>query len=63
MDRQISDDHGKKLGILDDAYDHAQKLINKILRHVGSDDGKVWKVVVLSCADHHSIPSILITLP
>jgi hypothetical protein len=48
MDHQISEDHGKELGTLDDAYDHAQKLIGKILRHVGSADGKAWKVVVLS---------------
>ena len=48
MDHQISEDHGKELGTLDDAYDHAQKLIDKILGHVGSDDGKAWKVVVLS---------------
>ncbi len=48
VDRQIADDHGKELSTLNDAYDHARKLIDKILCHVGSDDGKAWKVVVLS---------------
>ena len=48
VDRQIPDDHGKELSTLNDAYDHARKLIDKILCHVGSDDGKAWKVVVLS---------------
>jgi hypothetical protein len=48
VDRQIPDDHGKELSTLNDAYDHARKLIDKILCHVGSDDGKAWKIVVLS---------------
>jgi hypothetical protein len=48
VDRQIADDNGKELSTLNDAYDHARKLIDKILCHVGSDDGKAWKVVVLS---------------
>jgi hypothetical protein len=46
VDRQILDDHGKELGTFNDAYDHARMLIDKILCHVGSDDGKAWKVVV-----------------
>jgi Domain of unknown function (DUF6894) len=48
VDRQITDENGKELSTLNDAYDHARKLIDKILCHVGSDDGKAWKVVVLS---------------
>jgi len=48
VDRQITDDHGKELGTLNDAYNHARKLIDKILCHLGSDDGKAWKVVALS---------------
>jgi hypothetical protein len=48
VDRQITDDHGKELSTLNDAYEHARKLIDKILCHLGSDDGKAWKVVALS---------------
>ena len=48
VDRQIADDHGKELSTLDDVYDHACKLIDKILCHLGSDDGKAWKVVASS---------------
>jgi hypothetical protein len=48
VDRQITDDHGKELSTLNDAYEHARNLIDKILWHLGSDDGKAWKVVALS---------------
>ena len=48
MDRHIPDDHGKELATLNDAYDHAGRLIDQILFHVGSDDAKAWKVVVSS---------------
>jgi len=48
VDRQITDDQGKELNTLNDAYDHARKLIDKILCHLGPDDGKAWKVVALS---------------
>jgi hypothetical protein len=48
VDRQITDDHGKELSTLNDVYDHARKLIDKILCHLGSDDGKAWKVVAVS---------------
>jgi hypothetical protein len=48
VDRQITDDQGKELNTLNDAYDHARKLIDKILCHLGSEDGKAWKVVALS---------------
>jgi uncharacterized protein DUF6894 len=37
-DAHISDDSGKELATLNDAYEHAQKLIHKILFHVGRDD-------------------------
>ena len=48
VDRQITDDHGKELSTLNDAYEHARKLIDKILCHLGPDHGKAWKVVALS---------------
>ena len=57
MDRHIPDDHGKELGTLNDAYDHARKLIDKILFHVGPDDVKAWKVVILS--DKHNAQIIV----
>jgi len=55
LDRQIADDHGKELGTLNDAYNHARKLINKVLCHLGPDDGKAWKVIVLSEKDNVQI--------
>ena len=55
LDRQITDDHGKELGTLNDAYNHARKLINKVLCHSGPDDGKAWKVIVLSEKDNVQI--------
>jgi hypothetical protein len=45
-DSHTSDDNGKELATLNDAYEHARKLIDKILFHVGSDDAKAWKVVI-----------------
>lgn len=53
MDRHISDDHGKELGTLNDAYSHALKLIDKILLYVGPDNVRAWKVVITS--DKHEI--------
>jgi hypothetical protein len=50
--RNITDDTGKELGTLNDAYDHARKLIDKILLYVGSDDVNSWKVVIFS--DQHN---------
>ncbi len=44
----ITDDGGKELATLNDAYEHAQKLIHKILFHVGQEDAEAWKVVVLN---------------
>ena len=57
VDRQITDDQGKELNTLNDAYDHARKLIDKILRHLGPDDGKAWKVVALS--EKHNVQIIV----
>ena len=52
MDRHIRDDSGKELATANEAYDHARKLIDKILFHIGSDDEKAWKVVISS--DSHN---------
>jgi hypothetical protein len=49
-DAAISDDSGKELDTLNDAYKHALKLIHKILFHVGHDDAEAWKVIVLNDA-------------
>jgi hypothetical protein len=45
-DVHITDDGGKDLDNLNDAYDYAQKLIEKILFHVGCNDADTWKVVI-----------------
>jgi hypothetical protein len=47
-DAAIPDDSGKELATLNDAYEHARKLIHKILFHVGHDDAEAWKVIVLN---------------
>jgi hypothetical protein len=52
-DAHIPDDSGKELATLNDAYEHARKLIHKILFHVGHDDAEAWKVIVLN-DDHHA---------
>ncbi len=44
----IPDDSGKELDTLHDAYAHAQKLIDKITFHVGHDDAKEWKIIILN---------------
>ena len=44
----IPDDSGKELDTLNDTYEHARKLIHKILFHVGHDDAEAWKVIVLN---------------
>jgi Domain of unknown function (DUF6894) len=56
-DAHIPDDRGKELNTLHDACAHAQKLIDKILFHVGHDDAEAWKVVILN--DEHSAQMIL----
>jgi hypothetical protein len=50
-DTAIPDDSGKELDTLNDAYDHARKLVHKILFHVGHEDAKAWKVIILNDAD------------
>lgn len=52
VNRNIADDTGKELATLNDAYDYARKLIDKILLYVGSDDVNSWKVVI--CSDNHN---------
>jgi hypothetical protein len=47
-DAHIPDDSGKELATLNDAYEHARKLIHKIVLHVGDDDAEAWKVIVLN---------------
>ena len=47
-DARIPDDSGKELATLNDAYEHARKLIHKILFHVGHDDAEAWRVIVLN---------------
>ncbi len=47
-DAHIPDDSGKELATLNDAYEHARKLIDKITFHVGHDDAEAWKVVILN---------------
>ena len=48
---KISDDSGKELDTLIDAYQHARVLIDKILCHVGYDDADLWKVVISNDED------------
>ena len=47
-DAHIPDDSGKELATLNDAYEHARKLIQKILLYVGHEDAEAWKVIVLN---------------
>jgi hypothetical protein len=56
-DAHISDDSGKELATLNDAYEHARKLIHKILDHVGHDDAEAWKVVISN--DQHDAQMII----
>jgi hypothetical protein len=46
----ITDDIGKRLDTLHDAYLHARRLIDKILFRVGHDDAEAWKIVILNDA-------------
>ena len=57
VNRDIADDTGKELHTLNDAYDHARKLIDKILLYVGSDDMNSWKVIIFS--DQHNIQIVV----
>ena len=60
-DANIPDDSGKELANLNDAYEHARKLIQKILFHVAHEDAEAWKVIVLNddprCPDDYPSPS------
>jgi hypothetical protein len=56
-DAHIPDDCGKELDTLNDAYEHARKLIDKIMLHVGHDDAEAWKVIVLN--DDHDAQIII----
>jgi hypothetical protein len=56
-DALIPDDSGKELATLNDAYEHARKLIDKILFHVGYEDAEAWKVTVLN--DDHDAQMII----
>ena len=48
---RISDDTGKELGSLNDAYEHARKLIDKILFYTAEDDASEWNVIISNEAD------------
>jgi hypothetical protein len=37
--------------VLNEAYEHGRKLVDKILKHVGYDDANEWKVVVSNDED------------
>jgi len=56
-DNHIPDSAGKELATLSDAYEHARKLIDKILFHVGHDDAATWKVVISN--DEHDAQMIV----
>ena len=56
-DAHIPDDSGKELATLNDAYEHARKLIHKISFHVGLEDAEAWKVVVPN--DDHDAQMII----
>jgi len=56
-DDHIPDDSGKELATLNDAHEHARRLIHKILFHVGHDDAEAWKVVILN--DEHDAQMIV----
>jgi len=56
-DAHIPDDSGKELATLNAAYEHARKLIHKILFHVGHEDAENWKVIVLN--DDHDAEMII----
>jgi hypothetical protein len=56
-DDHITDDGGKQLDTLNDAYEYARKLIDKILFHVGYDDADTWKVVISN--DEHDAQMVV----
>jgi hypothetical protein len=56
-DEHIPDDGGKDLDTLNDAYNYARTLIDKILFHVGYDDVDTWKVIISN--DEHDAQMIV----
>ena len=56
-DAHIRDDNGKELDTMNDAYEHARKIVDKILFHVGHEDAEAWKVIVLN--DDHDAQMIV----
>ena len=56
-ENHIPDDSGKELKNLNDAHEHARKLIDKILFHVGPDNADLWKVVISN--DEHDAQMIV----
>jgi hypothetical protein len=56
-DDRITDDGGKQLNTLNDAYEYARKLIDKILFHIGYDDADTWKVVISN--DEHDAQMVV----
>jgi hypothetical protein len=56
-DEHITDDGGRELDTLNEAYEHARKLIDKILFHVGCDDADTWKVIISN--DEHDAQMII----
>ena len=44
----IPDDTGKELASLNDAYDYAGKLIEKIWLYTGYEDSEEWNVVIMN---------------
>ena len=45
-DSHIPDDSGKELASLNDAYDHARKLIEKIWLYTGHEDSEEWSIII-----------------
>lgn len=45
-DSRIPDDSGKELNSLNDAYDHACKLIEKIWLYTDHDDSEEWNIII-----------------
>ena len=43
---RILDDTGKALSSINDAYEHARKLIDKILYYAAEDDASEWSVII-----------------
>jgi hypothetical protein len=56
-EHHIADHGGKELATLNDAYEHARKLIDKVLFHVGYEDAETWKVIISN--DEHNAQMIV----